>query len=343
MPLKLQLVCLIAALCAAAPAGADTPRYPLTSKSAAIIVRYVYRAAVPADAVSDPKAPLDIWLPLPSNDPWQTVTGINVEAPAQVRIGFEKTYGDKMAYVHLARPVYPAVVTATFTVTRREPRVLAGSAGVNRETLPADISPDQLTPVGGAFLSGATGIVGSDRDAIDRERDLFRNVVASVSYDYKKISPRYAMGDSEFVCRFRCGNCTDFHSYLISLSRSLSIPAVSEFGFPLTGIEVPDPIPVDGTVSGYHCWVWFKAGDRWIPEDASDARRWQDIGRHDVAGYLFGNLLLARCAVAISRGRDLVLAPPQKGPALNYFVYPYAEAGGRPTPVEWSVAYHLIN
>lgn len=29
-------------------------------------------------------------------------------------------------------------------------------------------------------------------------------------------------------------------------------------------------------------------------------------------------------------GRDLVLNPPQSGEPLNYFMYPYAEADGKP-------------
>ena len=29
-------------------------------------------------------------------------------------------------------------------------------------------------------------------------------------------------------------------------------------------------------------------------------------------------------------GRDLVLSPPQDGPPLNYFIYPYAEVDGSP-------------
>jgi hypothetical protein len=34
--------------------------------------------------------------------------------------------------------------------------------------------------------------------------------------------------------------------------------------------------------------------------------------------------------VEFSRGRDLKLIPLQAGEPLNYFVYPYAEAGGKP-------------
>ena len=36
--------------------------------------------------------------------------------------------------------------------------------------------------------------------------------------------------------------------------------------------------------------------------------------------------------VAFSTGRDLILAPPQTGEPLNYFVYPYAEVGGKAWP-----------
>ena len=34
--------------------------------------------------------------------------------------------------------------------------------------------------------------------------------------------------------------------------------------------------------------------------------------------------------IAIGTGRNLVLNPPQSGEPLNYFMYPYAEADGKP-------------
>jgi len=44
--------------------------------------------------------------------------------------------------------------------------------------------------------------------------------------------------------------------------------------------------------------------------------------------------------VEFSVGRDLVLNPRQTGEPLNFFVYPYAEADGKPiTPIERSFAY----
>ena len=103
-------------------------------------------------------------------------------------------------------------------------------------------------------------------------------------------------------------------------------------------------IPQDGTIAGYHCWTWFQDGKRgWFPLDASDSRRWKDAKRPEVAEYLFGNLVLERSAVAMSRGRDLTLEPAQKAGTLNYFIYPYAEADGKTVEAKWDLRYHRLD
>ena len=58
---------------------------------------------------------------------------------------------------------------------------------------------------------------------------------------------------------------------------------------------------------------------------------------------LFGGLVLERAAVAVSRGRDLTLSPPQKAGPLNYFIYPYAEADGKTVPASWNLTYHVLS
>ena len=146
------------------------------------------------------------------------------------------------------------------------------------------------------------------------------------------------------MCDYKSGNCSDLHSYLISLSRSAGVPAVLEFGFPLSGIPVAKPLPTDGKVAGYHCWVWFQDASRgWMPLDAADARRWADAGSQSISDSLFGGLVLERSAVAVSRGRDLTLSPPQKAGPLNYFISPYAEADGKPVTASWSITYHVVS
>ena len=286
---------------------------------------------------------LDVWLPIPSNSPWQTVTALTVTAPVAYKVTTEAHYGNRMVYLHDTRPDQPLQVTVQCAVARKQVQAL-NTSPAPAFPLPLDLSPDSRVPVGGRFTGIAGSITRRDTTALAKEHDLFRHVVATMHYDYRKASPEYAQGDSAFVCDYKSGNCSDLHSYLISLSRSLGIPAMLEFGFPLTGIPVPKPLPADGRIMGYHCWVWFsdpKYGS--VPLDAADARRWADAGQKSVSDSLFGSLVLERTAVAFSRGRDLTLSPPQKAGPLNYFIYPYAEADGKTVQASWTLTYHVIS
>ena len=78
-----------------------------------------------------------------------------------------------------------------------------------------------------------------------------------------------------------------------------------------------------GPVGGYHCWAkLYLGGVGWVPVDASEAQK-----NPALAPYYFGNLTADR--VQVSSGRDVNLVPKQAEEALNYFVYPYAEADGK--------------
>ena len=64
------------------------------------------------------------------------------------------------------------------------------------------------------------------------------------------------------------------------------------------------------------------------PNEKDPARREYFFGAHDE------NL------VEFTTGRDLILNPKQQGVALNYFIYPYAEADGQAlNSVERNFAY----
>ncbi len=333
--LKQQLLCsaALALVWAALPASAQRGRVLTT--------RFTYTVSVPAAPVGT-KA-LDVWLPIPSNSPWQSVTGLTVTAPIAFKVTTETHYGNRMVYLHDTQPSQPLQVTVQCVVARRQVKVLT-AASAPAFSLASELSPDSRVPVGGKFTTLADGITQGDTTPLAKEHDLFRHVVATMHYDYKKTSPEYAQGDSVFVCDYKSGNCSDLHSYLISLSRSLGIPAVLEFGFPLTGIPVTKPLPADGKIAGYHCWVWFNDPQYGsIPLDAADARRWADAGQQTVSDSLFGSLVLERSAVAFSRGRDLTLSPPQKDGPLNYFIYPYAEADGKISPASWTLTYHVVS
>jgi transglutaminase-like putative cysteine protease len=81
----------------------------------------------------------------------------------------------------------------------------------------------------------------------------------------------------------------------------------------------------------YHSWAeFFVSGLGWIPADASCACRY---GK----GALFGDLELNH--IAWSVGRDLLLAPRQRGGPLLFFAGPYAEVDGQPQTVERTIRF----
>ncbi len=323
----------------------------------ALTARFIYKAIVPE--LPQGTRALDLWLPIPPDSRWQTVRDVQVSSPYPHRITQEQKFGNRMVYVHANNPQAPVTVTVSFVVERKEAKVLANGAlskdcncsqrcncahcRADKTLQQLSLQPETLVPVGGRFLTIATEVTQGKEAKLDKVRSIFEHVVATMQYDYKRESPKLGEGDVAFVCDFKKGNCSDLHSYLISLTRSIGVPAFLEYGFPLAGIPLPNPLPKDGKISGYHCWTWvYDEQFGWFPIDASDARRWLDANRPDVKDLLFGNLVLERSAVTFSRGRDIVLNPPQKGKPLNYFIYPYAEADGQSVKTIWELTYQLL-
>ncbi len=365
----MKLLCLsaVAALawmvgtCRVAAIRADTPPVPRESGVPRVLTtQFTYTATIPAPGPDTRR--LDVWIPLPSDSAWQAVRDVHVDSPVSYKITRESKFGNRMVYLHLAHPRTALVVTVRCVVARKsvqalipndaQPLEVTQAAGVAqaRAASPDVFGPsarllagDEKVPVGGRYGEIANQVVGEKTGAVAKMRAIFEYTVANMQYDYKKESPRYAEGDVAFVCDYKKGNCSDLHSYMISLARSQGIPAVLEFGFPIAGIPLAEPIPQEGSIGGYHCWLWFQTeGQDWIPLDASDARRWLDARRPDVKEKLFGSLVPERSAVAVSRGRDLTLVPAQKGMPLNYFIYPYAEADGKPTEAKWELHYRRM-
>ena len=150
-------------------------------------------------------------------------------------------------------------------------------------------------------------------------RAIYNHVVATVKYD--KTGKGWGRGDIYYACEERRGNCTDFHAIFIGYARAMGIPARFAIGFPLPADRV------EGQIAGYHCWAEFYAkGIGWVPVDASEAAK-----NPNKREYFFGAHDENR--VELSKNRDVVLAPPQQGEPLNYFVYPYVEVEGKPVPV----------
>ena len=139
----------------------------------------------------------------------------------------------------------------------------------------------------------------------------------------KKESYAYGNGNSVYACDIGVGNCTDYHSYFMSLSRTMDVPARFHMGF-----NIPDGI--QGNIGGYHCWSDYHVdGEGWYPVDISEADK--DPSKID---FFFGKLDCNR--VEFTTGRDLELHNYTKH--INFFIYPIVEG----TTLSKSFSYQNI-
>lgn len=254
-----------------------------------------------------------IWLPLPAETPVQTVLSEEIEAPWPVRLTRDRL-GNRIAYLE-GRGASPGPIVVRAEVERRP------SSGRPKADIERGGPEDPASFRGEASRIPLDGIIRQVADQTARGRDGARDkarafydyVVANMRYD--KSGTGWGQGSAIWACTKRRGNCTDFHSLFIGMARSHGIPARFVMGLPVPDGEA-------GEVPGYHCWAeWWDAEEGWVPVDSSEAKK------RALADAYFGRLPNDRIEYTI--GRDLVLAPPQEGAPLNYFIYPYVEIDGR--------------
>lgn len=266
---------------------------------------------------------VDVWLPYPVSDDLQEVTVTGISSPVPYEVHKEARFGNSVLHLSLTDPKETEIaLEMNVRVRRREslhhdlPEKGAAAKAARSPELAQWLQPDRLVPLDGRIRTLAQQVTEGKKTDLEKARAIYDYVEKTMSYD--KSGTGWGNGDIYWACDAKRGNCTDFHALFIGLNRAVGIPAKFEIGFP-----IPDDRG-QGEIGGYHCWAEFYLnGYGWVPVDASEA--WK---HPDKRQYYFGALDQNR--VQLSIGRDLVLAPPQAGTPLNYFIYPYAEVDGKP-------------
>jgi transglutaminase-like putative cysteine protease len=292
-----------------------------------------YRAAVPELPAGAHR--VDLWIPYPHSDENQQVEVVAVEAPARYEVSTEPRFGNQVLHLVVDRPRHPITLELRARVVRHEvvrkelSRAAAHGHPDRDPALAKWLTGDRLVPLDERIRSlSAEVTAGAPTDAA-KARKIYDYVVDTMSYD--KSGTGWGNGDIYWACDKKRGNCTDFHALFTGLTRAAGIPSKFAIGLPLP------PARGEGQVPGYHCWAEFWLdGYGWVPVDTSEARKHPE--RRE---YFFGAHDADR--VELTEGRDLVLAPAQQGPPLNYFVYPYVEVDGKPyAGVQQTFAYRDV-
>ncbi len=277
---------------------------------------FIYRARLPQMTET-----ARMWLPMPMTDSFQTVEVKSIKAPGRQQILQDAEYGNKVLFLTLRPQDSGKTVELRYNVQRLEKGVYE-----EQSSLPAKyLQPERFVPDNETFRSIAEEVVAGKKGDLVRARALYDHVIDRMRY--MKYGSGWGKGDAVYACDSRTGNCTDFHSYFIALSRAVGIPA--RFAI---GASIPSARN-DGGIDGYHCWAEFYTEGRWWPVDISEGDKCSALST-----YFFGHHPANR--IELTRGRDLVVEPgPSSGP-INFLAYPVLEISGKPTKVKVEFSFN---
>jgi len=298
-------------------------------------VRYKIHDHARVNAPDHPSGLLDIWIPVIPETPYQRVLDIEITAPGPWQMHRESEFGNLLFHCRTALSTPSAIETHFRYLVERLP--------LTHDLDPARVGPvsarqlfarvraeERFVDVNDKTRALARDIVRGETNPLLQARQLYNHVTSTMAYDAAQQSWK---GSTEHALVCSVGNCNDIHALFISLARSLGIPARLVLG---QAFEPPPPGQEACELCGYHCWAeFFAPGLGWIPVDASCACKY---GKHELFGALESN------HVAWSTGRDILLAPPQRGPRVLFFARPYAELNGQPhSSVERHVTFSRVS
>jgi len=300
------------------------------------------------DIKSTNGAKLELWIPVPQSNEVQTISNLNINANSlQYSIEDEIIHGNKYLYINDAKGTKKDTkISLTFDVERKEHQnVMYKNVDPQKY-----LGSYEMVPTGGVFekiiidnnlsKNNVRGIYdyvykgmhyGKPISVDDKYyhdpwlnpdgkyglKQVGRDNIVNLYQKSKKDGGNYTFGNGNaiYACDIGVGNCTDYHSYFMSLGRTMGIPARFHMGFPIHPGE-------KGKVGGYHCWAdYYVEGKGWYPVDISEADK-----APDKKDYFFGTVDQNRVEIMV--GRDFIL----KGYELettNLFIYPIMEVNDK--------------
>lgn len=308
--------CLAALTLVTAVASSTTARAGVTSRT------YKLNWHVQVDSIPAGAREARIWVALPQEREEQRVTGLTIRSPYMHSFVKDAVFGNKVAMFTVKNP--PSSLGIDLSATVKRAAVGPRPAKITDAERKLYLRKEALVSLSPRIHALADSVGGA-------AKDRYEFVLGRMDYD--KTVPGWGRGDSERACDVGKGNCTDFHSLFLSLSRAEGVPGVFEMGYSML------PEGETAHAGGYHCWAWFydDASASWVPVDISEADK-----HPEKAEFFYGHLDADR--VLFSRGRDVVL-PGMKGTPLNYFpssAYVEIDGVAKDTGVTRTITYPAV-
>lgn len=293
-------------------------------RSATVTVEILLNA--PKDVTS-----VRLWIPYPMSDAEQTITKVHVSGNYGAAVVYsEPLYGDTALFSHWKGAQAERKLVYSFHVTRREHSavpIAPDSRPASKKEFKKYLALTDSRETNAKLAQYVSLITVGKKTELEKARSVYDWVVDNMVRDPNVKG--CGLGDVEKLLTTRSGKCADISSVFVALARAAGIPAREVFG-----IRIPGGSQGDMT-KAQHCWAEFYLyGNGWIPADPADVCKIileKKLTIQEAAPYreyYFGKVDENR--IAFGTGRTITLNPPQKSEPLNYFMYPYAEADGKP-------------
>ncbi|KMY67021.1 transglutaminase [Desulfocarbo indianensis] len=272
-----------------------------------------------------------LWVPYPTSDERQLISDLKYEGDfAEAAVYTDRRYQTPMLYARWPESAKSRKLTLTFHAVRQE---------IIRRDFPAKetawdpmdyqeyLGATRLGPIDGEVKKLADKITKGQTTVLGKAKAIYDWTCENMYRDPK--TRGCGPGDVCELLQNPGGKCADIHSVYISLARAAGVPCREIFGIRMATENNKD------ITTWYHCWAeFFLPGYGWVPVDPADVRKKMLVEKLELADpktktyreYFWGGIDAYR--VKLSKGRDLVLAPPQKGGPVNYLMYPFAQVGG---------------
>ena len=287
---------------------------------------------------------IEVWIPIPKSNEVQTISELKIQTDGLAySIETETTHNNTYLYINDNNGTFSTKKISIICNVMRKEHENIHFNNVNPKKY---LGAYTMVPIGGVFEK----IISNNKLSKTNLRGIYNYVLEGMHYGKPKsvnnkyyqepwLSPnkKYGMkevqredivtlykkakknngnytfgnGNSIYACDIGVGNCTDYHSYFMSLNRTMEIPTRFHMGFSI-------PYEESGNVGGYHCWAdYYIKGEGWYPVDISEADK-----APDKKDYFFGTVCQNRLEMTV--GRDFILKGYEDKVA-NLFIYPIME------------------
>ena len=274
-----------------------------------------------------------LWIPYPMSDENQDITGIEIAGNyASLGVYKDPRSSSALLYAEWKEPVKERTVTYVFNAKRKEivnAQMPKKEMPYSREEFRQYLDNSWLGPTEIKIKAEAAKITKGRKTALAKARAIYDWVVDNMRRDPN--ARACGLCDVERLLSEKAGKCADVHTVFVSLCRAAGVPARDIWGIRMPKVREGDMTKMQ------HCWAEFYApGYGWVPVDAADVHKVifdkklppEEAKKLKERDYFFGSLDENRIQLGYAHG---TLNPPQNGRPLIYFMYPYAEADGKPT------------